>query len=285
MKTANLLVLASLSLASISLVAQQPSSSEPQQTSPPPPAAEQQPPATQSTAPTAPPDSGQAAANQAQMSPVNGELVNALDTKTAKTGDSVVLKTKSAATTADGTQIPKGTKLVGRVLGVKSSGSGNENSQVALQFDHAELQGGQNLPIHSEIQSIAPSDSAVNSSSGIASAPGAAPAGGVPNSSNISAGSPASPSTPQSSAAPQMSNGAPGSMPAPGTVVARTGNIAIRTTSIPGVLLAVNEPGQQDPRMAQSSGILLGAKRDVHLDEGTVVVIGVASAGATPGGN
>jgi hypothetical protein len=60
--------------------------------------------------------------------------------------------------------------------------------------------------------------------------------------------------------------------------VARTGNIAIRATSIPGVLLANNEPGQQDLRMAQSSGILLGAKRDVQLDGGTKVVIGVAAA-------
>jgi hypothetical protein len=68
--------------------------------------------------------------------------------------------------------------------------------------------------------------------------------------------------------------------------VARTGNIAIRTTSIPGVLLANNEPGQQDPRMAQASGILLGAKKDVHLDSGTKVVIGVAAAaGTNPGGN
>jgi NaMN:DMB phosphoribosyltransferase len=51
-------------------------------------------------------------------------------------------------------------------------------------------------------------------------------------------------------------------------------------------LLANNEPGQQDPRMAQSSGILLGAKRDVQLDGGTKMVIGVAaSAGTSPGGN
>ncbi|HUB29978.1 MAG TPA: hypothetical protein VL967_09780 [Terracidiphilus sp.] len=284
MKSANLLVLASLSLASVSLVAQQPASSEPQQSSPPPPAAEQQQPPTQSAPQAAQPNAGQAAATQAQMSPVNGELVSALDTKTAKTGDSVILKTESATTTADGTQIPKGTKLVGHVLGVKPSGTGNENSQVALQFDHAELQSGRSLPIHSEIQSLAPSDAAVHS--GMASTPGAATAGEAPNRGSMNGGAPASPSAQQSSAAPQIDNGANNaSMPAPGTVVARTGNIAIRTTSIPGVLLAVNEPGQQDPRMAQSSGILLGAKRDVHLDQGTVVVIGVAAAGAIPAGN
>src|ERR1700728_4027260 len=67
--------------------------------------------------------------------------------------------------------------------------------------------------------------------------------------------------------------------PAPGTVVARTGNIAIRTTSIPGVLLANNAPGLQDPRMAQASSILLGAKQDIQLSGGTQMVLGVAAAG------
>lgn len=68
--------------------------------------------------------------------------------------------------------------------------------------------------------------------------------------------------------------------PAAGTVVARTGQIAIKTTSIPGVLLANNEPGQQDPRMAHASSILLGAKKDVTLKQGTPVVLGVATGGA-----
>jgi hypothetical protein len=68
------------------------------------------------------------------------------------------------------------------------------------------------------------------------------------------------------------------SAPAAGTVVARTGNIAIATTSVPGVLLANNAPGQQDPRMAQASSILLGAKQDIQLDGGTQMVLGVSAA-------
>ena len=43
---------------------------------------------------------------------MSGELQDKLDSKTAKVGDSVVVKT------ADGTEIPKGTKLVGRVTDV-----------------------------------------------------------------------------------------------------------------------------------------------------------------------
>jgi hypothetical protein len=46
------------------------------------------------------------------------------------------------------------------------------------------------------------------------------------------------------------------------------------------VLVANNEPGQRDPRMAQASSILLGAKQDVELEGGTEMVVGVASTTA-----
>lgn len=219
-----------------------------------------------------------------EMCPVNGELVDKLDTKTAKAGDSVVIKTNSNVKTADGTEIPKGSKLMGRITQVKPSGEGNENSQVALQIDRAELKGGQSVAIHSEIQSISASgsDSTTGAPDTMAATPSgtSGPATAAPGSS-ATASSPAT-QQPQASSTSPAANPA---MPAPGTIVARTGNIAIRTTSIPGVLLANNEPGQQGPRMAQSSGILLGAKRDVHLDGGTKVVVGVAAAAAAPGGN
>src|SRR5438105_2951548 len=73
-----------------------------------------------------------------ELRPVSAELVSNLDTKTAKTGDSVVVQTKAAVKTADGTEIPKGTKLVGRVVGAQASTAG-DTSQVAVAFDHAEL--------------------------------------------------------------------------------------------------------------------------------------------------
>jgi hypothetical protein len=204
------------------------------------------------------------------MSPVNAELVSKLDSKTAKTGDSVVVQTKASVKTADGTEIPKGSKLVGRVIGVQASGQG-ENSQVALQFDHVELKGGQNMAVRSQIQSIAPQGGAASASE----TPTANPSS--PSRSGANGGSSGAPQgTGAEAGAAPAANGAP----APGTVVARTGNIAIRTTSIPGVLLANNAPGQQDPRMARASSILLGAKQDIQLDGGTQMVVAVATAGA-----
>jgi len=274
MKPGTTLVTTLFALASYPLLAQQP----PPAGQPTSPAAQQQNPS--GTAPAA--QDSQAAVPQAaavEMSPVKGELVSKLDTKTAKTGDSVVVQTKSSAKTADGTEIPKGSKLVGRVLAVHPSAAG-DNSQVVLQFDHLELKGGQNMPVHTQIQSIAPASGSASGGSGPASGP---PAGG---SSNPSAGgSGGSSAGGSASAAPQATGGDTGAAPAAsggpaaGTVVARTGNIAIATTSVPGVLLANNAPGQQDPRMAQASSILLGAKQDIQLDGGTQMVVGVSAAG------
>lgn len=295
MKNAKTLAAALFALASIPLLAQQTDSAAQQPGSPQTPAAQAQP---QATPPQSAPQTAAMAA--VELSPVNGELVDKLDTKTAKTGDSVVIKTKSNVKTADGTEIPKGSKLVGRVTEVKPSGDAKDNSQVALQFDRVELKGGQSLSIHSEIQALSPSNSDAPAStpdtmgampsgpspsgpSGSGSGPG--PAASAPGASMNGPGTAAANTA---TAQPQMNGRSPAantaSGPAAGTVVARTGNIAIRTTSIPGVLLANNEPGQQDPRMAQASGIILGAKRDVHLDGGTKVVIGVATATTTATG-
>lgn len=277
--------IAVFALTSLPLMAQQTDSTSQQQTAP------AQAPAAQAQSQATLPARAPSAMAAVELSPVNGELVDKLDTKTAKAGDSVVIKTNSNVKTADGTEIPKGSKLMGRITQVKPSGEGNENSQVALQIDRAELKGGQSVAIHSEIQSICASgsdsttgapDTTAATPSGTSGPATAAPGGNMNGSSSATASSPAT-QQPQTSSTSPAANPA---MPAPGTIVARTGNIAIRTTSIPGVLLANNEPGQQDPRMAQSSGILLGAKRDVHLDGGTKVVVGVAAAAATaPGGN
>ena len=267
MKRSTTLVTTLFALASFSLVAQQaPPASQPNR-----PATQQNPSDTEPASPNSPSASREAPA--VEMSPVNAELVSKLDSKTAKTGDSVVVQTKASVKTADGTEIPKGSKLVGHVLGAKPSGAG-ENSQVVLQFDHFELKGGQNLAVHSQIRSIAPAgDAATTSRSGAVSAP---PAGGS-SSPSASGGS-------RGSGSGQGTGGDPGAAagngaPAAGTVVARIGQIAIATTSVPGVLLANNAPGQQDPRMAQASSILLGAKQDIQLDGGTQMVVGVAPAG------
>lgn len=264
MKKGTALVTTLFAMASFPLLAQSPPSHQPSN------------PATQQNSPGAEPapsnsQAANPAASTAEMSPVNGELVSKLDSKTAKTGDSVVVQTKSSAKTTDGTEIPKGSKLVGHVLGVQPSGAG-ENAQVVLAFDHLELKGGQNVPVHSQVQSISPAGGAASTNAAMSESPAAS----APNPNSPSGASSGS----QASSMPQRTASSAGdAAPAAGTVVARTGKIDIRTTSVPGVLLANNAPGQQDPRMAQASSILLGAKQDIQLASGTQMVVGVSATG------
>ena len=253
MKNGTAFVTTLLALASWPLLAQQP------------PAANQPPPSNQAPSPSN--QAASPAAPAVEMSPVTGELVSKLDSKTAKAGDSVVVQTKTSVNTADGTEIPKGSKLVGHVMAVHPSASG-DNSQVALQFDHVELKSGQSMPVHSQIQSITPAGGAA--STGSAAMAPSAPSSSAPGTSGANA--------PQGASADPGAAPTANGQPAPGTIVARNGNIAIRTTSIPGVLVANNAPGQQDPRMGQASGILLGAKQDIELDGGTQMVLGVSAA-------
>lgn len=259
MKTCTALVTGLFALASFPLWAQQATPAD----QPNSPATQQNP--TQPTPPTS--SSASAAAATAQMSPVNGELVNKLDSKTAKSGDSVVVQTKRAIKTPDGTEIPKGSKVVGHVIAVRPSQSG-QNSQMALVFDRVELKGGKAMPVRSQIQSISPPEGAASASGSPSpsASNGASGAGGAGG---------AAPSTGGAGPASAANGG-----PAPGTVVGENGAIAIRTTSIPGVLVANNAPGQQDPRMAEASSILLGARGDIDLDGGTVIVVGIAPTGA-----
>src|SRR5580698_3689646 len=141
MKTGTALATVLFALASFPLLAQQPTPATP----PDSPATQQNPPATAPATPTSPAAAPETAATPApaavpDLRPVNAELVSKLDSKTAKTGDNVVVQTKSSVKTADGTEIPKGSKLMGHVIAVQPSAEG-KNSQVALQFDRIELKG------------------------------------------------------------------------------------------------------------------------------------------------
>lgn len=290
MKSGKVLVATAFALTSLPFLAQQPSPAtqpstpptQPSSTVPQSPATPASPAAepAQQSAPAASPQTAAPAAPSSPasaagpMSPINGELESKLDSKTAKTGDDVVVKTKSTVKTADGTEIPKGSKLMGHVIAVQPSAAG-ATSQMALQFDRIEIKGGQSLPIHSQIQSIGSSENtASNSGSPAMSGPPAAPAGGA----GMSGGQRGNAGAPPTGSGPAAAQGG-SDAPAPGTVVAQNGNIAIQTTAVPGILLANNAPGQQDPRMARASSILLGAKRDIQLDGGTQMVVGVSAAG------
>jgi hypothetical protein len=217
-----------------------------------------------------------------EMKQVDGELIGKLDSKSAKTGDSVAVKTTESVKMATGAEIPKGSKLIGTVTAVKPHSADNANAEMAVRFDHAELKGGQSVPIQSIIQSVAlsSSDSAGNPADNAPVVMGT-PMGGASGSSagNMSAARPTGPTG--SGAADQSINGmgagqgsATGTNNAAGTVVGKLGSQPIRTTAVPGVLLASNTPSGA----AKLSGVFVGANSDVKLSGGTQLVLEVAAA-------
>jgi len=292
MTPAYIRILAFAAIASMPLLAQQPSPSPqppssspqatpPQQTNPSPSASQ----TGRGEATQVPSTANSPEVAMPQLRPVTGELQSKLDTKEAKAGDAVVVKTTSPATMAEGVEIPTGSKLMGHIIDVAPQGQqGSENSRVTIQFDQAELQGGKNMPIRSVIQSVAPpgASSGPDAAGGPpATAPssGATAGGNSPSSGSSASTAPgANPSQPAASGASQ----AGGAAPAPGTVVATRGNLAIKTTSIPGVLLIGDVNGRP---FSNAAGALLGAKQDVHLDNGTVMVVAIMAAPAAPGGH
>jgi hypothetical protein len=255
----------------LAVAAQQPDAPQPQQQPSAQPAPTTPPPATAQP--------GQAAPAQPEalaLSPVTGELTSKLDSKTAKAGDKVELKTTEKATMADGTVIPKGSKIMGHVTEAQAYVANSDNGRVTLQFDQAEIKSGQNMPIKSAIQSITPAGSETDASAGMPMGGGSAPqasSGSAPNSTASSGTGAAAAAGARSATDNPGANPAGG--PAPGTTVARNGNVVIKTTAVPGVLVASSTNGQP---FSNASGALLSARQDVHLDGGTKVVLAMATA-------
>ncbi|HTW49091.1 MAG TPA: hypothetical protein VMD92_14155 [Acidobacteriaceae bacterium] len=100
---------------------------------------------------------------------VNARLVHAIDTSSAKSGETVQAKLDGSVKTADGTKLAKGTLLIGTVARVEPSGNGGP-SRLTLDFTSAQLKDGKQLPVKVTLLGAYPSneeslaeDSGVNS--------------------------------------------------------------------------------------------------------------------------
>jgi hypothetical protein len=91
---------------------------------------------------------GQASASAAQATNVSAELTKKIESKDAKAGDQVFAKTTSEAHLANGTKIPKGSKLLGHVTDVQAKSKENHDGHVAFCFDHAVLKDGREVPVN-----------------------------------------------------------------------------------------------------------------------------------------
>lgn len=98
--------------------------------------------------------SGHLAGSSSQATDLSAELTKNIDSKHAKMGDLVEAKTTRKALLANGTRLPKGTRLIGHVTEVSRETKSHKTSQLAFAFDHAVLRNGREVPIHAVLQSI-----------------------------------------------------------------------------------------------------------------------------------
>ncbi len=85
---------------------------------------------------------------------VQAELTKGIDVKKAKAGDVVSAKTTSAVTLADGTELPKGTKLMGKVTDARAKSSSDKTSHVAFSLDQAVTKDGHEIPMQVMVTSL-----------------------------------------------------------------------------------------------------------------------------------
>jgi hypothetical protein len=84
------------------------------------------------------------------------EMASKVDTKNAVPGQEVTVRTLQEEHLADGTDLPRGTKLLGHVVQVKPGGQEQGSAILTLTFDRAEVKAGQNLNVRAVIRAVAP---------------------------------------------------------------------------------------------------------------------------------
>jgi hypothetical protein len=232
-----------------------------------------------------------ALAHAYEMSWITCELEGKLDSKTAKIGDRVVIKTTGKVQTADGTVIPRGTRLVGRVTEAQAYDEQHGPARIAIAFDRTELKNGESIAVHTLIRSVHLSSNAVtglqpndDNMMGMPVPTGAVNGGRTgPNYSGMTPGR----STNQVDRTSDPANAASrAAYPDPATaadttaqgsigLIADTGAHGIpaaraipHPTGIPGVMLAGN---------STSSGVLLAPRQQIRIDSGTQIEVGVVA--------
>lgn len=228
--------------------------------------------ATEATARTSMP-AGQVSSEQA----VNAELRNTVDSKHAKVGDQITAVTREQSV-LNGTKLPKGTTLTGHITDVAAHSKSNATGSLGMVFDQARLKDGTTIPIHTTLRGLAPSPNAQAAAQSDMDMGAAAATRGVDTSAGM-----------QGSTAARGGGLLGGARSTVGGIANDTGAIAGSTvrgvgqtvgavggtaasgmSSIPGVNLSAGAD-------ATTSGMVSAQGRDVRLDDGTRMSLGIST--------
>lgn len=84
------------------------------------------------------------------------KVIKTLDSSKLKEDDSIEVETAGSFKLPDGTLVPKGSKLMGRVVNAKARSKGDPDSVLDLAFDKLNVQGGKQLALKGTVQAIFP---------------------------------------------------------------------------------------------------------------------------------
>ena len=93
---------------------------------------------------------------QASSPEIHAVLEKVVHPKRVKVGDEVVARMTESTKLKDGTELPKGTKIVGKVTEVKMKADKEGPSKLGLLFDKAQLKDGKDMPVTMALVSVAP---------------------------------------------------------------------------------------------------------------------------------
>jgi hypothetical protein len=204
---------------------------------------------------------GGAQAKPVPAAAVSAELTKRIDTKSAKPGDAVDARTTMAAKLPDGTELPSGTKLTGKVTNVKAKSKEDKSSHLAFNLDRAVLKGGKEVPVMVIVTSVTgppegPPTDAMSAGGGGSGVPGGSPG----------AGGTTSPSGAPAASAP-MSTGSSGPSQSSMGGVLKTTQDRVPVGNMPGVMLSAT-PG--------TTGTFDSDKDNIALGSGTKLILNVA---------
>ena len=87
---------------------------------------------------------------------IHAVLEKIIHPKKAKVGDTVTARVTDNAKLKDGTEVPKGSHLVGTVTELKEKADKEGPAKIGLLFDKAQIKGGKDVPLSLALVSVAP---------------------------------------------------------------------------------------------------------------------------------
>ena len=208
----------------------------------------------------------------------NATLVDVIDTRRAKPGDLVTAEVVENVTYERTVIFPKGTKVVGHILRATSGGRGRAGSALFVQFDKAILKDGQEVMLNAGIQALAVSQVAPQSDTERSSTDGATSAENSPAEPLVEGAEPASTTSTNDAliVSTIYDTSRRGLRPPLFAAPAAEGELNSDGMFTPDSKGAFGRPDVKvyTPTSQGSHGtVLLSAKKHMHLDSGTRLLL------------